>query len=131
MEPLTVDNGYLDSQYNPGGRFPAVTVSGRSDVSISSYLVCPSRKLIIGLGKRLRDPNGAVTGFSIGNHLTSEDPQLTQAMWKFLADTAGEEVVVKFSDDEEFEEIAGYQEIGGDEYDDISFEDYLRSGSQG
>ncbi|MGV9210849.1 hypothetical protein ACTFTM_03200 [Micromonospora sp. RB23] len=94
-------------------------------MSISSYLVCPSRKVIIGLGKRLRDESGAVTGFSIGSHLTSEDPQLTQVIWKFLAETAGAQLVVKFSDDPEFEEIAGYREIGGDEYDDVTFEDYL------
>ncbi|MEV4385477.1 hypothetical protein AB0J68_07065 [Micromonospora sp. NPDC049580] len=95
-------------------------------MSISSYLVCPSRKLMIGLGKRLRDQSGTVSGFSIGDHLTYEDPQLTQALWKFLADTAGSELVVKFSDDEEFEEIASYREIGGDEYDGIRIEDYLR-----
>ncbi|MFI5926420.1 hypothetical protein ACIA3K_10560 [Micromonospora sp. NPDC051543] len=98
-------------------------------MSVSSYLVCPSRQLMIGLGKRLRDESGAVTGFSIGNHLTSEDPQLTQVIWKFLAETAGAELVVKFSDDEDFEEIAGYREIGGDEYGDITIEDYARAAS--
>jgi hypothetical protein len=95
-------------------------------VSISSYLVCPSRKLMIGLGKRLRDQSGTVTGFSIGAHPTSEDPHRTQALWRFLADTAGSELVVRFSDDEEFEEVACCREIGGDEYDDITFDDYLR-----
>lgn len=97
-------------------------------MSVSSYLVCPSRQLMIGLGKRLREQSGTVIGFSIGNHLTSEDPQLTQALWRFLADTAGSELVVKFSDDEDFEEIAGYREVGGDEYGDITIEDYVRGG---
>ncbi|MEV1108099.1 hypothetical protein AB0I95_05560 [Micromonospora sp. NPDC049751] len=97
-------------------------------MSVSSYLVCPSRQLMIGLGKRLREPSGTVIGYSIGNHLTSEDPQLTQALWKFLADTAGSRLVVKFSDDEDFEEIAGYRELGGDEHGDITIEDYVRTG---
>ncbi|WP_435204289.1 hypothetical protein [Micromonospora sp. bgisy143] len=98
-------------------------------MSVSSYLVCPSRQLMIGPGKRLREPSGTVVGFSIGDHLASEDPQLTQAIWTFLADTAGSELVVKFSDDEDFEEIAGYREIGGDEYGDITIEDYARGGA--
>ncbi|MET8524796.1 hypothetical protein [Micromonospora sp. NPDC005172] len=82
-------------------------------MSISSYLVCPSRKLIIGLGKRLRDESGAVKGFSVGG--------------KFLAETAGAELVIKFSDDPEFDEIAGYREIGGDEYGDITFDECMRA----
>jgi hypothetical protein len=98
-------------------------------VSVSSYLVCPSRQLMIGLGKRLREQSGTVIGFSISNRLTSEDPQLTQALWTFLADTAGSELVVRFSDDEDFEEIAGYREIGGDEYGDITIKDYLSGGA--
>ena len=83
---------------------------------------------MIGLGKRLREPSGTTIGFSIGNHLTSEDPQLTQALWRYLADTAGSELVVKFSDDEDFEKVAGYRELGGDEYGDITIEDYVRAG---
>ncbi|GAA0897001.1 hypothetical protein GCM10009557_71380 [Virgisporangium ochraceum] len=99
-------------------------------MSISSYVVCPSRKLILALGKRLSDPNGTVIGFSIGEHFTADDPERTRALLKFLADTAGETLVVKFSDDPEFEHIAGYREIGGDTYDDIPFDEYLR-GSPG
>lgn len=96
-------------------------------MSIASYLVCPSRKWILGLGKRLTDANRTVIGFSIFDHFTHEDPEHTQALLKFLADTAGETLVVKFSDDPEFEEIAGYCEIGGDSYNDIPFDDYLRA----
>lgn len=97
-------------------------------MSIASYLVCPSRRLILGLGKRLSDENRKVTGFSIFDHFTYEDPEHTQALLKFLADTAGETLVVKFSDDPEFEEIASYSEIGGDTYNDIPFDEYLGVG---
>jgi hypothetical protein len=100
-------------------------------MSIGSYLVCPSRRWILCLGKRLTDANGTVIGFSIGDHFTFEDPEHTQALLRFLADTAGETVVVKFDDDPEFEEIAGYCEIGGDAYKDIPFDDYLRGGQPG
>jgi hypothetical protein len=45
-----------------------------------------------------------------------------------LAKTAGEQLIVKFSDDDDFETVAGYREIGGWEEDGhISFEDYLDS----
>lgn len=98
-------------------------------MSIASYLVCPSRRLMLPLGKRLRAPDGTVIGYSIGNHRSSEDVERTQALWKFLADTAGEQLVVTFSDDAEFEEIATYAVIGGDcEADgDMPFDVYLGS----
>jgi hypothetical protein len=81
---------------------------------------------MLGLGKRLTDPTGKVIGFSIHDHFTFEDPEHTQALLKFLADTAGEAVVVKFDYDPDFEEIATYSEIGGDTYNDIPFDEYLR-----
>jgi hypothetical protein len=81
---------------------------------------------MLGLGKRLTDPNGKVIGFSVRDHFTFEDPEHTRALLTFLADTAGETVVVKFDHDAEFEEIATYSEIGGDAYNDIPFDEYLR-----
>lgn len=98
-------------------------------MSVAAYLVCGSRKLTIGLGKRLHAPGGRVIGFSIGEHHLSDDSERTKALWKFLADTAGAELVVKYSDDEDFETIAEYREIGGWVEDGgIPFEDYLRDG---
>jgi hypothetical protein len=35
-------------------------------MGISAYLVCPSRQLIINLGKPLRRPDGTVVGFDQG-----------------------------------------------------------------
>jgi len=102
-------------------------------MSISAYLVCPSRKLTLGIGKPLREPDGTIRKFAMGNETfppNSEQLDLTKALWKFLADTAGEPLYVKFSGDEEFETIAGYPQVGGWAEDgDIPFEDYLRGWS--
>lgn len=102
-------------------------------MGISAYLVCPSRKLTLGMGKPLREPDGTIRQFASGNETfppNSEQPDLTKALWKFLADTAGEALYIKFDYGEEFETIAGYPEIGGDAEDDnIPFEDYLRGWS--
>ena len=95
-----------------------------------SFLVCPSRQLMLALGKRLREPERGVIGFALRDRRTSDDADSTQALWKFLADTAGEELVVKFSDDDDFEEIAGYRTISlwADEDQDIPISEYLRDG---
>lgn len=99
-------------------------------MSIYAYLVCPSRKLTLGLGKPLRGPDGTIIRFAAGSETTppnSEQPDLTKALWKFLADTTGEALYVKFDYDEEFETIAGYPRVGGAAEDgDVPFEDYLR-----
>ncbi|GAA4943715.1 hypothetical protein [Actinoplanes utahensis] len=101
-------------------------------MSVTSYLVCPSRQLALGLGKRLRNSDGDLTGFALNDRLTSDDVDMTQALWKFLVDTAGEELVVKFSDAADYEEIASHREISlwADEDRDVSIADYLRDGAQ-
>jgi hypothetical protein len=99
-------------------------------MSVSAHLVCPARRLSVMLGKRLTDGTRTVTGFALGPVLAPDDPELTAVIWKFLADTAGEELVVKFSDDLEFEEFASYREIGGWAEDgDIPADVYLRDGA--
>ncbi|PRX92483.1 hypothetical protein CLV72_110245 [Allonocardiopsis opalescens] len=96
-------------------------------MSISAHLVCPNRRLSLRLGKRLRDEDGKVFGFSVGSIDSWEDEQRSRALWKFLAETSGEELVVVFSDDEQFDTVAEYREIGGQIEDgDIPIEDYLR-----
>jgi hypothetical protein len=98
-------------------------------MSIAAYLVCPSRRISLLLGKRLRDTDARTFGFSFGEHRSSEnpDPQLTAAVWAFLADTAGEQVRVAFSDDLDYDTVAGYTHIERDPDDtgDISLEDYV------
>ena len=63
-----------------------------------SFLVCPSRQLMLALGKRLREPERGVIGFALRDRRTSDDADSTEALSEFLADTAGEEWVGKLGD---------------------------------
>jgi hypothetical protein len=95
-------------------------------MSISAYLVCHPRRLMLNLGKPLRRPDDTVTAFDQGFLQGAERAQLDRALWKFLADTAGDTLVVAYDGDDDFETIAGYREIGGDAEDgDIPLADYL------
>jgi hypothetical protein len=47
-----------------------------------------------------------------------------QVLWKFLADHCGHRIDVRL-EHEMTEEMFGYQEIGGDRDNDVSFETYL------
>jgi hypothetical protein len=78
------------------------------------------------LGKYVR---ADLTYFHIGD--TSEPPnaqrtELTRALWKFLADHVGHPIRVIRDDDADFDTVAGYRQIDGDEARDVSFTDYLR-----
>jgi hypothetical protein len=95
-------------------------------VSISAYLVCRSRRLFINIGKPLRRPDGTVEGYDQGFISDTERAQLDRALWRFLADTAGESLAVVYDSDPDFETIAGFPEIGGwPEDDGIPFSTYL------
>jgi hypothetical protein len=96
-------------------------------MSIAAYLVCPSREMSIFLGKRLRHRDGPIFGFSVGPAMAEEDPEHCAALFAFLADTAGEQLRVALSYEDDFEVVAGYRMVGGDAEDgDIPFADYLR-----
>lgn len=95
-------------------------------MSISAYLVCHSRRLTIGLGKPLRRADDTVSGFDQGFLRGAARAQLDRGLWRFLADTAGEPLVVTYDSDDDFEVVAGYREIGGDAEDgDIPLSTYL------
>jgi hypothetical protein len=51
-------------------------------------------------------------------------PQLNQVLWKFLADHAGHRIDVRL-EHEMTDEMFGYQNIGGDADQDVSFEAYI------
>jgi hypothetical protein len=101
-------------------------------MAVYAMIICPRRQLTLWLGKPLRDkpfsdPDFRVISFHSGSEVTpvnSAQPQLNSALWKFLADTAGEEVTTIFDHHEDFETIAGWQLVGGDIYG-IPFDDYL------
>lgn len=93
-------------------------------LSMSAYLVCEAREMKLGLGKPLRGPSGKVIDFADRNEMS------TRALWKFVADTAGETIIVTFDSDSDFEIFSGYPEIGGwPEDGGIPFEEYLRDQS--
>jgi hypothetical protein len=95
-------------------------------MSISAYLVCHSRRLTINLGKPLRGPDDTVLAHDQGFLQGAARAQLDRALWRFLADTAGEPLVVVHDGDEAFETVAAYPEIGGDREDGgIPFHVYL------
>lgn len=95
-------------------------------MSTSAYLVCRPRRLFLNIGKPLRRPDGTVEGYDQGHISNTERAQLDRALWKFLAQTAGEPLAVVYDSDPDFETIAGFPEIGGwPEDGGIPFADYL------
>lgn len=95
-------------------------------MSASAYLVCRSREMLIALGKPIRRPDGTVDRFDPGSVHGAQRAQLDRALWKFLADTAGNELTVAFDTDRGFDAIAEFREIGGlAEEGDVPFDQYL------
>ena len=95
-------------------------------MSILSYLVCRSRQLTIALGKPLMRSDGTISDFGHGYLQGAERAQLDRALWKFLAATAGESLVVAGSDHPDFDTIAGWPMIGGEVEDgNIPLNEYL------
>src|SRR5579859_7061955 len=97
-----------------------------SFMSIYGYLNCHDCMQMLWLGKALSDRD-TVFAFHIGGadeprHWKQE--QLNQVLWKFLADHVGHRIDVRL-ESEMSEEMSGYQEIGGDTENDITFEEYL------
>lgn len=95
-------------------------------VSIYGYLNCHDCRQTLFLGKALHC-NDRPFAFHIGG---PEEPghwarrQLNQVLWKFLADHSGHRIDVRL-EHEMTDEMFGYQDIGGDTGDDLSFETYL------
>ena len=95
-------------------------------MSIYGHLNCHACRQTLWLGKALHDDLRPFS-FHIGG---PEEPphwkreQLNQVLWKFLADHTGHRIDVRL-EHEMTEEMYGYQTIGGDNGNDISFEDYL------
>lgn len=98
-------------------------------MSESAYLTCPPCQVILPLGKPVQGPDGHLDRFNLagqGYPANSANPPLTKALWKFLAAHAGHPLRVKFSYEPDFETIAAFQEIGGDQIGDVPFEEYVR-----
>jgi hypothetical protein len=99
---------------------------GFAAVSIYGYLNCHDCRQTLWLGKALHRDYRAFA-FHIGSEEQPPHwarPQLNQVLWKFLADHSGHRIDVRL-EHEMTEEMFGYQDIGGDTDQDISFEAYL------
>ncbi|TCO52476.1 hypothetical protein [Actinocrispum wychmicini] len=98
-------------------------------MSDDAYLVCPPCQVLLPLGKPLVGDDGSVVRFHRGAEdapPNSGQPDLTRALWKFLAEHAGHPMRVKFSYEPDFDVIAGFRRVGGDTVDDVPFDEYLR-----
>lgn len=94
-------------------------------MSESTYLVCRPRQVILSLGKPVRREDGAVDYFNLTEHArNSADAQLNKVLWKFLADCMGHPIEIKSSYDADFETVAAFKEIGGDEAGEVDFDEY-------
>jgi hypothetical protein len=95
-------------------------------VSIYGYLNCHDCRQTLWLGKVLHRDYRPFA-FHIGGPEEPPHwarPQLNQVLWKFLADHAGHRIDVRL-EHEMTDEMFGYQDIGGDTEQDISFEGYI------
>jgi len=93
-----------------------------------AWLACPNRRLMIWLGKIVTSGSGDIHHFKIGNVSSppnSRNEQLNRVVWKFLAETAGEELCVITDMHAEYEHLEEYREIGGDGASDIPIDSYL------
>jgi hypothetical protein len=93
-------------------------------VSESAWLVDDTARVKLGLGKPVRHQDGSVSHFDDGSR-NSANPELTRALWKFIADNANHSfrVVSGYSDD--FAKVSEYRTIGSDAIGDIDFPEYL------
>ena len=98
-------------------------------MSEMAYLVCARCEVSLALGKPVRDAAGSVGYFHLGSAQSppnSARPQLTRALWKFIAEHGRDHLRIVTDYDDEFETIADYREVGGDTDNDIPLDTYLR-----
>ncbi len=84
-------------------------------MSISALLVCGSTRRTLGPGKPLRRPDGTVATFAYRSAEAS-DATFARALWTFLDGCAAGGLRLCFSGDPDFDEVAGYPDVGGPEY---------------
>ncbi|WP_306363087.1 hypothetical protein [Nocardia sp. CC227C] len=89
------------------------------------YLVCKEREVLLFLGKGVKKDDGILDYFAIGDTRNVANPLLTEVLWKFLADYGKYGLLVVSEYEAEFDVLAGYREIGGDRFGDITLEEYV------
>lgn len=92
------------------------------------YLVCHDCRQMLFLGK-LVQPSVNPVYFHVGGAdlpPNSRKPELTRAVWRFLAGHAGHSIGVVTDFDDDFDDVAKYADIGGDSSGDISLDEFLK-----
>lgn len=96
-------------------------------MSVYAYIACHDSKVCMFLGKYVQ-PTDQPDYFHIGGAQmppNSGNPELTKALWKFLVDHVEHRIEVVTDHSDNFDEVAGYAEIGCDSSEDIPLDDYL------
>jgi hypothetical protein len=79
--------------------------------------------MALGTAYRLGDQR--IGYFQDGYTANSGQPELTRALWKFLADHATHPLRVLLPDTPGYDDLDQFRGIGGDERGDVSFAEYL------
>jgi hypothetical protein len=87
-------------------------------MSTTAHLVCPPRRVRLGLGAPLRRPDGTVQGFT-----GRPEPDFARALWRLIDDCEAGGLALALGSDAG---AAGYREIGGSPQEGgIPFSEYL------
>jgi hypothetical protein len=92
-------------------------------------LACIDCKISLFLGKAIFRKDGSVNYFHIGEAeepLNWQRPELNQIIWKMFAEHARHNLRVMVEGDDDYEELADFNKIGGSRIGDTSEEEYLR-----
>jgi hypothetical protein len=99
-------------------------------MSMTGSLVCEQCWVSLPLGQYLRSADHEVAWFKRDAEPNSQNPELTRALWKFLAEHASHTLRTYLTGDEAWETVPAEIEIvmiGGDiPGQDPSFEEYLK-----
>ncbi|WBB48664.1 hypothetical protein O3597_26920 [Verrucosispora sp. WMMA2044] len=95
-------------------------------MSLDGWLACIECRMCLALGKPIRPDGDEIRYFQVGYVANSAQPDLTRALWKFLADHAGHPLRVLVTGQPGYDDLEHFIEIGGDAAPDIPFEEYLR-----
>jgi hypothetical protein len=102
-------------------------------LSESGYLVCNDCRVYIWLGKAVKDEDSRVVYFKVGAAEPNwQQPGLTRAVWKFLADHVGHHLESAREYSDRYDEMVvddppdgSYVEIGDLSTNGPTFEKYL------
>ncbi|GIJ31070.1 hypothetical protein [Micromonospora sediminimaris] len=94
-------------------------------MSLTGWLACPQCATCVALGTAYRLGDQRIGYFQDGYTANSGQPELTRALWKFLADHATHSLRVLLPDTPGYDDLDQFREIGGDEQGDVSFAEYL------